>query len=86
MPSELADYGIAAFALGVVAWLVAQVFAPRQRQPDLAKLIADNTQALTRLTSVIENQGQMIEKQGEVLQKQAELLTELRVEIVRKVG
>jgi len=86
MPVQLADYGIAVFALAVVAWIVVTVFAPRRRDPDLIKVISDNTQALTRLTAVIESQGRMIEAQGEVLQKQAEILTDLRVEIIRRAG
>ena len=85
MPIEIAEYGIAFFALGVVAWIVVAVFG-RQKSPDLTRVIADNTKALTQLTTLIENQGKMIQEQGEVLKRQAELLGELKVEIVRKIG
>ncbi len=85
MPIEIAEYGVAFFALGVVAWIVVAVFG-RQKSPDLTKVISDNTKALTQLTTLIENQGKMIQEQGEVLRRQAELLGELKVEIVRKIG
>lgn len=86
MPTGLAEYGVAALSLGITAWIIVRVFGPRSKDPDFLKVIADNTKALTQLTAVIQSQGDMIEAQGQVLQKQAELLTELRVEIVRKVG
>lgn len=85
MPVEIAEYGVAFFALGVVAWIVVAVFG-RQKNPDLTRVIADNTKALTQLTTLIEQQGKMVQEQGEVLRRQAELLGELKVEIVRKIG
>jgi hypothetical protein len=50
MPIDLADYGVVIFALGVIAWIVVTVFAPKRQDPDLAKIISDNTKALTELS------------------------------------
>ena len=86
MPTGLADYGVVVFALGVVAWIIVTVFSPRKYDPDLAKIIADNTKALTELSAVIEQQGQMLSTQGQALQELTKLFNELRLEIARKVG
>ena len=85
MPTGLADYGVVIFALGVVAWIVVTVFGPR-RQPDLSKIIADNTKALTELSAIIEQQGQMLHTQGQALQELTKLFNDLRLEVARKVG
>ncbi len=77
MTAQLADYGTTVFALGVVAWIVVMVFAPRRRDPDLVRVIADNTQALTELSL-------LIRQQSELLQKQSEILTQIRIESARK--
>jgi len=77
MPTGLADYGVAIFSIGIVAWMVISVFAPRRKDPDLVKVIEDNTQALTELSV-------LIRQQSELLQKQSEILTEMRLETARK--
>ncbi len=79
MPTALADYGVAFFAIGIVAWMIVAVFAPRRKDPDLVKVIADNTQALTELSV-------LIRQQSELLQKQSEILTEMRLETARKAA
>lgn len=86
MPFDLAQYGVAIFAIGMLVWGLVSILAPKRKDLDIIKVISDNTQALTKLTAVIEQQGQMLQAQGEVLQKQAEILTDLRVEIVRRIG
>ena len=86
MPTGLADYGVVIFALGVVAWIVVTVFAPKKKDPDLSRIIADNTRALTELSILIEQQGQMLKVQGQTLQELAKLFNELRLEVARKVG
>lgn len=86
MPLELADYGVVIFALGVIAWIVVTVFAPKKQDPDLAEIIKDNTKALTELSAVIEQQGQMLQAQGQALQELTKLFNDLRLEVVRKVG
>lgn len=86
MPIQLADYGVAMFALATIAWILVSVFAPKRKEPDLSKIIADNTRALTELSALIEQQGQMIQMQGQTLQELAKLFNELRLEVVRKVG
>lgn len=86
MPTGLADYGVVVFALGVVAWIVVTVFAPRKQDPDLAKIISDNTKALTELSAVIEKQGQMLQTQGQALQELTKLFNDLRLEVARKMG
>lgn len=86
MPLELADYGVVIFALGVIAWIVVTVFAPKKQDPDLAAIIKDNTRALTELSAVIEQQGQMLQTQGQALQELTKLFNDLRLEVVRKVG
>lgn len=86
MPTGLADYGVAVFALGVIAWIVVTVFAPKRQDPDLAKIIADNTRALTELSGVIEQQGRMLNAQGQALQELTKLFNDLRLEVARKVG
>lgn len=83
MPVDIADYGVAVFALWVVGWIIVKIFGPR-KSPDLTKVISDNTRALTQLTTLIESQGKMLQTQGEVIQKQIDLFTELRVEIAKK--
>lgn len=77
MPTALAEYGLGFFALGSLAWVMVAVFAPKRKDPDLVKVIADNTQALTELTV-------LIRQQGELLRQQAEMLTELRLETARR--
>ena len=59
MPVQLADYGVAIFALALIAWIVVTVFAPRKRDPDLVKVISDNTQALTELAVLIKQQSEL---------------------------
>ena len=86
MPTSLADYGVAFFALGVIAWIVVAVFGPRKQDSDLARIISDNTRALTELSGLIEQQGQMIQTQGQVLTELTKLFNDLRLEIARKVG
>ncbi len=86
MPTSLADYGVAVFALGVIAWIVVAVFGPRKQESDLARIISDNTRALTELSGLIEQQGQMIQTQGQVLAELTKLFNDLRLEIARKVG
>ncbi len=86
MPTGLADYGVVIFALGVIAWIVVAVFAPKKKDPDLSRIIADNTRALTELSILIEQQGQMLKVQGQTLQELAKLFNELRLEVARKVG
>ncbi len=86
MPTGLADYGVVVFALGVIAWIVVTVFAPKKQDPDLPKIIADNTKALTELSALIEQQGQMLQAQGQALQELTKLFNDLRLEVVRKVG
>ncbi len=86
MPLELADYGVVIFALGVIAWIIVTVFAPRKQDPNLAEIIKDNTKALTELSVVIEQQGQMLQTQGQALQELTKLFNDLRLEVVRKVG
>jgi uncharacterized protein (DUF3084 family) len=86
MPLELADYGVVIFALGVIAWIIVTVFAPRKQDPNLAEIIKDNTKALTELSAVIEQQGQMLQTQGQALQELTKLFNDLRLEVVRKVG
>jgi len=86
MPLELADYGVVIFALGMIAWIVVAVFAPKKQDPNLAEIIKDNTKALTELSVVIEQQGQMLQTQGQALQELTKLFNDLRLEVVRKVG
>jgi hypothetical protein len=86
VPTSLADYGVAVFALGVIAWIVVAVFGPRKQDGDLARIISDNTRALTELSGLIEQQGQMIQTQGQVLAELTKLFNDLRLEIARKVG
>lgn len=86
MPVDLADYGVVIFALGVIAWIVVTVFGPRKQDSDLAKIIADNTKALTELSGVIEQQGQTLHAQGRALQELTKLFNELRLEVVRRVS
>lgn len=86
MPLELADYGVVIFALGVIAWIIVTVFAPRKQDPNLAEIIKDNTKALTELSAVIEQQGQMLQTQGQALQELTKLFNDLRLEVVRRVG
>ena len=86
MPTNLADYSVAVFALGVVAWVIVTVFAPRKHDPDLAGIIADNTKALTELSAVIERQGETLYAQGKALQELTKLFNDLRLEVARKVG
>ena len=86
MPLELADYGVVIFALGMIAWIVVAVFAPKKQDPNLAEVIKDNTKALTELSAVIEQQGQMLQTQGQALQELTKLFNDLRLEVVRKVG
>lgn len=86
MPTGLAEYGVTFFAIGVVAWMIVAVFAPRRRDPDLSRIISDNTKALTELSALIEQQGQMIQAQGQALRELANLFNELRLEVARKVG
>ncbi len=86
MPLELADYGVVIFALGMIAWIVVAVFAPKKQDPNLAGIIKDNTKALTELSAVIEQQGQMLQAQGQALQELTKLFNDLRLEVVRKVG
>ena len=86
MPTSLADYGVAFFALGVIAWVVVAVFGPRKQDSELARIIADNTKALTELSGLIEQQGQMIQTQGQALTELTKLFNDLRLEIARKVG
>ena len=86
MPLELADYGVVIFALGVIAWIIVTVFAPKKQDPNLAEIIKDNTKALTELSVVIEQQGQMLQTQGQALQELTKLFNDLRLEVVRKVG
>mgnify|MGYP000955002672 CR=1 FL=1 len=86
MPTALADYGVAIFSIGIVAWMVITVFAPRRKDPDLSRIISDNTRALTELSALIEQQGQMIQAQGQALRELANLFNELRLEVARKVG
>lgn len=74
------------FALGVIAWIVVAVFGPRKQDSDLAKIIADNTKALTELSGVIEQQGKMLHTQGQALQELTKLFNDLRLEVVRRVG
>lgn len=77
MPVQLADYGVAVFALALIAWIVVAVFAPRRREPDLVKVISDNTRAMTELAT-------LIRQQSELLQQQSAMLTEIRLETARK--
>jgi len=77
MPVQLADYGIAVFAIALLVWALVAILGPRKRDPDLVRVIADNTQALTELSV-------LIRQQSELLQKQSEILTEIRIESVRK--
>lgn len=77
MPTTLAEYGLGFFALGAVAWVMTAVFAPRRKDPDLVRIISDNTQALTELTV-------LIRQQTELLQEQSKILAELRLEVARK--
>lgn len=86
MPLELADYGVVIFALGMIAWIVVAVFAPKKQDPNLAAIIKDNTKALTELSAVIEQQGQMLQAQGQALTELTKLFNDLRLEVVRKVG
>ena len=86
MPTGLADYGVVVFALGVIAWIVVAVFGPRKQDTELARIISDNTRALTELSSLIEQQGQMIHTQGRALTELTKLFNDLRLEIARKVG
>jgi len=86
MPLELADYGIVIFALGVIAWIVVTVFGPRKQDNELARIIADNTKALTKLSGLIEQQGQMLQTQGQALAELTKLFNDLRLEIARRVG
>lgn len=82
MPIDVAQYGLAFFALGVIAWMVVSVFTPRRRAPDveqLTRVIRENTEALTRLST-------LIEQQGELLARQSDLIAQMRVEIARKAG
>lgn len=82
MPMDVAQYGLGFFVVAVLGWIIVQVFAPRRKSPDveqLTRVIRENTEAMTRLTTLIEQQGQ-------VLERQAELLSQLRVEIARKAG
>jgi hypothetical protein len=86
LPTNLADYGVVVFAMGVIAWIVVTVFGPRKQDGDLARIISDNTRALTELSGLIEQQGQMIQTQGQVLAELTKLFNDLRLEIARKVG
>ncbi len=60
--SGLADYGIAIFAVAAVAWVLVSVLGSRRRDPDLARIITENTQALTKLTVLIESQGTVLQR------------------------
>ena len=86
MPTNLADYGVVVFAIGVIAWIVVTVFGPRKQGSELARIIADNTKALTELSGLIEQQGQMLQTQGQALAELTKLFNDLRLEIARKVG
>lgn len=77
MPTGLADYGVTFFAIGIVAWMIVAVFAPRRKDPDLVKVISDNTEALTELAV-------LIKQQSELLRQQSEMIAELRLEVARK--
>lgn len=77
MPIQLADYGTAIFALALVAWIVVAVFAPRRKDPDLVKVISDNTQALTELTV-------LVKQQSELTRQLVEMIAELRLEVARR--
>jgi len=86
LPANLADYGVVIFALGVIAWIVVTVFGPRKQDNELARIIADNTKALTKLSGLIEQQGQMLQTQGQALAELTKLFNDLRLEIARRVG
>ena len=86
MPTNLADYGVVMFTIGVIAWIVVTVFGPRKQDSELSRIIADNTKALTELSGLIEQQGQMIQTQGQALTELTKLFNDLRLEIARKVG
>lgn len=79
MPVQLADYGVAVFALALIAWIVVTVFGPKRKDPDLVKVISDNTQALTELAV-------LVKQQSELLRQQSEMIAELRLEIARREG
>ena len=86
MPTNLVDYGVVVFAIGIIAWIVVSVFGPRKQDSELARIIADNTKALTELSGLIEQQGQMLQTQGQALAELTKLFNDLRLEIARKVG
>ena len=69
MPAGLADYGIAFFALGALAWALVEAVRKRVTPPslDLARVVQDNTQAVTRLTVLVESQGQVLQRLMEIL-------------------
>ena len=75
------------FAIGVIAWIVSlAVFEPRKQDSELARIIADNTKALTELSGLIEQQGQMVQTQGAALTELTKLFNDLRLEIAREGG
>ncbi len=85
MPTGLADYGVVIFAVGALAWAVVAVFGPRKQESELAKIISDNTRALTELSSIIDQQGKMLHLQGKTLTELTKLFNDLRLEIARKI-
>ncbi len=66
MPTGLADYGLAFFALAAVAWVLVSVLGRRKTDSspgpgvaELSRIVSDNTQATARLTALIEAQGHL---------------------------
>jgi hypothetical protein len=80
MPTA-SEYGIVGLALAIVAWVAVEIVKiVRQPQKDDAnqQILINNTEAMTELRKVVEQQGALLQKQGEALQRQTELLLELK--------
>lgn len=73
-PTDWLDYGMGVIALGTLAYVIIENNRRRQTQAtgpvptiDLAAVVQENTKAVTRLTVLIENQGQMLQRLMEIL-------------------
>jgi hypothetical protein len=63
MPTQLAEYGIAMFALGMVGWLVRYVIK------QLMSVITNNTSVLKELSTLIRMQSQLVKELLEDMQE-----------------
>lgn len=77
--NQIAEYGIAMFAIAALAWVLVSVLGKKRTDPDLVKVISDNTKAMTELAT-------LIREQSELLRQQSEVITNLRIEAARKAG